>query len=318
MGRNAIKVLKTKWVMIDKENLSQRGGLVIWLKKGFIVFCLLLFEMISTKCTEQSQKSTHGPREVDWPSTASHIKESNLRSEVKVVDGVPVLYVNDKLTSQILAAPYRPEESHFRDFLEAGLKIFNIYLRFDWKGPKEYDFTKVDQKLGFYLEIEPEALFIPRVLLTPGDWWCEKFADEITMRDDGSAAGMFGRPCHPSFASKIYRELSYKAMAAFINHVEDKWGSHILGYQAGNGFGGEWLTFNSFWEIKPSAEPPNKFGVEDYSPPAKEAFKQWLKTKYQNNVGRLRLAWKDPVVTFETATPPNEVERYSATHGIFF
>ncbi|GAI27117.1 unnamed protein product, partial [marine sediment metagenome] len=190
-----------------------------------------------------------------------------LRSEVRIHNGIPALFVNGELTSQILGGPYRPGESNFTDFTKAGIKIFNIYLRFGWTGPEEYDFSRVDKKMDFYLKLEPDALFIPRILLTPGDWWCEKYPEEITMRDDGSAAGMFRRPCHPSLASEKYRELSHKAMKAFINHVERKWGDNIVGYQPGNGFGGEWLMFNSFWEVRPGAEPPKKFGVEDYSPP---------------------------------------------------
>ncbi len=246
------------------------------------------------------------------------LRSGELTSEVRILNGVPALYVNGKLTSQVLGAPYRRTESDFKDFLQAGILIYDIYLRFDWTGPEQYDFKRVDEKLDFYLKIEPNALFLPRVLLMPGPWWCELFPNEITMRDDGSPAGMFRQPCYASFASEKYRELSHKAMVAFINHVEDKWGDHILGYQAGNGFGGEWLTFNSFWEVRPGSPPPKKFGVEDYSPPAQAAFRRWLQKKYQGRVEKLRRAWRDPKVTFETTTPPNEVERYSSTHGIFF
>ncbi len=242
---------------------------------------------------------------------------SHLTSEVRMLNGKPALYVNNELTGQVFAAPYRPDESYFRDFLGAGIRIFSIYLHFDWTGPEEYDFSGIDRKLDKYLSIAPDALFIPRILLTPGDWWCEQFPEDITMRDDGSPAGMFGRPCHPSLASEHYRELSYKAMKAFINYVESKYGDNILGYQPGNGFGGEWLMFNSFWEARPGRPAPQKFGVEDYSPVAREAFRIWLKNKY-GNARKLRRAWNDQKVTFETAEPPGEVERYSPTHGIFF
>ncbi len=247
----------------------------------------------------------------------SSLRSDGLTSEVRVLNGMPALYVNGQLTSQILAAPYRPGPSDFTDFLKAGITIFDIYLRFDWSGPEEYDFKRIDEKLDLYLKLEPKALFLPRVLLTPGDWWCKEFPDEITMRDDGSPAGMFRQPCHPSFASEKYRELSRKALVAFLKHVEGKYGDNIVGYQAGNGFGGEWLTFNSFWEVRPGASPPTKFGVEDYSPPAQAAFRRWLKKKY-GTVEELRRAWGDPKVTFENATPPNEVERYTTTHGIMF
>ncbi len=231
--------------------------------------------------------------------------------------GTPALYVNGKLTSQVLAAPYVPGPADFTDFTRAGISIFDIYLLFDWKGPEQYDFQKIDAKMDVYLKLKPDALFIPRVLLTPGDWWCTKFPEDITMRDDGTPAGMFGKPCHPSLASEHYRELSHKAMKAFLDHVEGKYGNNIVGYQVGNGFGGEWLMFNSFWETRPGQKPPTKFGVEDYSPPARREFRAWLRRKYGTE-GNLRHAWHDEKVTFENADPPNERERYTTTHGIFF
>ena len=55
---------------------------------------------------------------------------------------------------------------------------------------------------------------------------------------------MFGQPCYPSLHSENYRRLSRKAMTAFLDHVETKYGDRIVGYQVGNGFGGEWLTFS--------------------------------------------------------------------------
>lgn len=242
---------------------------------------------------------------------------AGLTSEVRILNGMPALYVNGILTSQTLAAPYRPGPADFDDFRQAGISIFNIYLRFDWTGPETYDFKRIDEKMDGYLKIDPKALFLPRILLTPSSWWCKSFPDEITMRDDGSPAGMFGQACHPSFASGKYRELSHKAMIAFLNHVEGKYGDNILGYQVGNGFGGEWLTFNSFWEARPGGEPPTKFGVEDYSPAAQAGFRAWLKKKYGTDEA-LRRSWHDAKATFENATPPNEVERYSSNHGIFF
>jgi hypothetical protein len=243
--------------------------------------------------------------------------EDTLTSEVTMYKGTPALIVNGERRSQILAAPYIPGPADFTDFSEAGISIFDIYLRFDWTAPETYDFQKIDKKMDEYLKLRPEALFIPRVLLTPGPWWCKTFPDEITMRDDGSPAGMFGAPCHPSMASEHYHDLSHKAMIAFLTHVESKYGKNIVGYQVGNGFGGEWLMFNSFWEIHGDQQPPTKFGVEDYSPPARQAFRRWLTEKYHTDK-QLQKAWGDTKVTLQTAEPPNERERYSTTHGIFF
>jgi hypothetical protein len=242
---------------------------------------------------------------------------AGLTSEVRMLNGMPALYVNGKLTSQTLSAPYRGTEADISDALKAGISIFNIYVRFEWTGPEEYNFAKLDARLETFLKLEPKAQFIGRVLLTPGAWYCKAYPDDITMRDDGSPAGMFRAPCHPSLASEKYRELSHKAMIALLNHLESKYGDNFVGYQAGNGFGGEWLMFNSFWEPRPGEAPPTKFGVEDYSPVARAGFRVWLQKKY-GTVEALRRGWGDPKVSFETATPPNEVERYTSTHGIFF
>jgi len=241
-----------------------------------------------------------------------------LESEVRIVGGKPALFVDGVQRSLILASPYREGPKDFDTFLAAGVEIFNFYIRFPWTGPEEWDFTPVDRKLDAYLLIKKEALFLPRILLTPGPWFGEQFPDEITRRDDGTPAGMFGREPHPSFASEKYRELSRRVMTAFIGHLEDKYGDNIVGYQVGNGFGGEWLPFNSFWEVRGNEPHPAKFGVEDYSPASLKAFRVWLRNQYHKDVEALRKAWGDPQVTFDQATAPGEVERHTPSKGIFF
>ena len=192
-------------------------------------------------------------------SFAMRCGAEGLTSEVRPFKGVPALYVNGVLTSQTLAAPYRdPQRSgldDFNDFRRTGISIFDIYVRFPWTAPETYDFAPVDRKLDAYLAVDPKVLFLPRILLTPGRWFREQFPDDISRRDDGTPAGMFptqNAGNNPSFSSEKYRELSHQAMIAFINHLESKYGEHIVGYQVGNGFGGEWLPFNSFWESRPA------------------------------------------------------------------
>lgn len=240
-----------------------------------------------------------------------------LVSSVRVVNGTPSLYVNGRQKSLVLAAPYQPGARDFNTFRAGGIDIFNFYLRFPWTGPEQWDFSRPDAKLDAYLAIDPNALFLPRILLTPGPWFGRMHPDEITRRDDGTPAGMFGRGPHPSFSSQVYRQLSHKLMIAFITHLEEKYGNHIIGYQVGNGFGGEWLPFNSFWEIRGNGPRPTRFGVEDYSPASLRHFRAWLQDKYRD-VAALRRAWGDPNITFATAEAPDEVARYTPSKGIFF
>ncbi len=244
-------------------------------------------------------------------------KDDGLVSAVRVVNGTPLLFANGQPKSMILAAPYQQGPRDFNTFRAGGIEIFNFYLRFPWTGPDEWDFGRPDAKLDEYLSIDPNALFLPRILLTPGSWFGRMYPDEITRRDDGTPAGMFGRGTHPSFSSQIYRELSHRLMVAFITHLEDKYGDHIIGYQVGNGFGGEWLPFNSFWEIRGNGPRPTQFGVEDYSPASLRHFRAWLELRYRD-VSALRRAWGDPNVTFATAEAPDEVARHTPSKGIFF
>ena len=51
---------------------------------------------------------------------AAETPGENLTSEVRIFKGTPALYVNGKLTSQILAAPYIPGPADFTDFTRAG------------------------------------------------------------------------------------------------------------------------------------------------------------------------------------------------------
>ncbi len=243
--------------------------------------------------------------------------QAELVSEVRLHNGVPALYVNGKLTSQILAAPYRPGAANFLDFQRTGNRIYDIYFRFRWTAPENYDFSGIDQLLESYLKLDTNALFIGRILLSPGPWFARQFPDEASRRDDGSLAGMFGTNGNPSFSSPVYRDLSRKAMTALMTHLEQKFGDNIVGYQVGNGFGGEWLPFNSFWEVRPGQPPPARFGVEDYCPAAKADFRRWLREKYKTEAA-LRRAWGDPGVTFDTAEPPDEKARYQTPRGIFF
>ena len=234
-----------------------------------------------------------------------------------MVGGVPALFVNGQPASQMAAAPSQQGTNDYNDFTRAGIQIYNIYFRFPWTAPDQYNFSRLDARLDAYLKINPKAIFIGRVLLTPGEWFAQQYPDEITRRDDGSPAGMPEGATHPSFSSEHYRELSHAAMSNLVAHLEAKYGDNILGYQVGNGFGGAWLPFNSFWEVRPGSPPPARFGVEDYCGAAKTAFRAWLRDKYKNEEA-LRQAWGDPAVTFETAEPPDEKERYTTTHGIFF
>ena len=243
-----------------------------------------------------------------------------LRSEVRRNKGLPALFVNGSLTSSLTFFARNAKDA--QPFLNAGFTIVDFGVPFGWVGPEQYDFTGTDAVMEEFLKTNPKLLALPRFNITPGDWWCRAFPREVAARPDGTPAVSHHQgpqpQCHPSFASDKYRQLARGALRAFLTHLESKYGDRIVGYFPGNGVYGEWLSWNSYWEIEPGAPPPGKFGFEDYSQPAQAAFRRWLKQKYAARVDDLRRAWGDPAVTFAAAAVPSEETRKRPTHGIFF
>jgi hypothetical protein len=242
-------------------------------------------------------------------------RPATLTSEVRIQEGMPALYVNGKLTSTLTFYARHPEDVW--PFPKAGIRIADFSVPFGWTGPGQYDFAESDKIMDAYLKQDPHLLALPRFGVQPGAWWCKEYPDEITRHGDGTPA-VFPAPCHPSFASAKYREMAHAALDAFLAHMESRYGNRIAGYFPGNGIYGEWFSWNAYWEVPPGSPPPDEFGVEDYSAPARSAFQQWLRKRYDNSVEALRRGWGDPQATFETATAPSQEARRRPQHGIFF
>ena len=239
----------------------------------------------------------------------------SLKSEARLHKGKPGLFVNGRLTSMMTAFVGRSQD--LPDLLQAGFTIIDMGVPFGWTGPESYDYTGTDTRMEECLGQSDKILILPRMEVVPGDWWGEEFPNDISRRADGSPA-QFKQKWHPSFASPKYRKLALPAIRSFVRHLEEKYGHRVLGYFVCNGVYGEWLSWNAYWEVNPGEPPPKKFGVEDYSAPAQEAFRQWLRKKYANNVTLLRQAWGDPKVDYQTAAAPSEEARKRPPHGIFF
>jgi len=110
-----------------------------------------------------------------------------LTSEVRRFKGMPSLFVNGKLTSSLTA--FTSDIRDLPDFLKAGFRIVDMNVPYDWVGPEKYDFRKTDEEVDRYLRQDPAILLLPRINAIPGNWWCDKFPQDITLKSDGSRAG---------------------------------------------------------------------------------------------------------------------------------
>jgi hypothetical protein len=128
---------------------------------------------------------------------------------------------------------------------------------------------------------DPQGYVMFRVVFSPPPDWQKLYPEAMTTYADGSTG-------EPSFASERYWQEAEAALTLLVRQLELAAESrYILGYQLDCR---EW-----FYEYRR--------GYDD-SPAAQEAFRQWLRTRYKNDVVALRAAWHDGSVTFSTASVP--------------
>ena len=98
--------------------------------------------------------------------------ESPAFSEVKTEKGIPRLYANGREVYPLLAWSWNLAHSapYFRD---GGIDILHpvFGLNSAWFEPGEYQWEGFEKVLERLLSINPNAYFLPRVLLDVPEWW---------------------------------------------------------------------------------------------------------------------------------------------------
>lgn len=193
-----------------------------------------------------------------------------------------------------------------------------------WLGPDEFDYSAVDRKIAAALGANPEARVIPIIHVSSPPWWDQQHPKELMVFGDGKSrlpVGVSGaKQTVASWASEVWRKDAATALSRLITHLEGgPWAPAIIGYQLASGEDGRWIY------------PGATEGVlGDYSAPQQDAFRAWLKNKYQD-ISLLRVAWgqpRDPVNSAEAlkefrpimgwhqASVPNPARRTRAPSGV--
>lgn len=177
-----------------------------------------------------------------------------MKSEVKIYNNLPTLFVDGKMFPEIAYITYKLENSCYNDFAKNGYKLFSICLNFSEmpinesapvlvmdKGifeKDEPDFSIVDKNLELILNSNPEGLIFPRVNVNLPEKWEKSHPDELN--DEG-----YGERCRASFSSDIWAEEVKKKLTLLINYIEkSKYKDNIVGYQIAGGNTDEWLPFD--------------------------------------------------------------------------
>jgi hypothetical protein len=238
------------------------------------------------------------------------------RAVVGRYHGVPTLLINGEPYNGMVYACYDPLLPVLRDFTQVGVRVFSVpgtptEARFPpdgtWTASGSYDFSRMDQRIRLILEANPQAYFFPRLDLYTPVWWRAQHPDDLVTVDPGNGKPVpfrYGIGGAPSWASPTWRKDTVEGLRRLITHVESSaYADRCIGYHIASGISNEWFI----WDDRPRHLP-------DYSPANVAAFRQWLRAKY-GTAGRLREAWGETAVTFDTAAIPPAARRCRAEPG---
>lgn len=262
-----------------------------------------------TEAEAQAYKSWQATILKAPPSLA---REKPARAELIACNGAPTLFINGAPRPAVM---YRgtvdPFDEHGRrqiaNFRDAGIHVFCTETRIEkhWVAPGKYDFSPLDDCLRAYLSVDPRAYLLLQVRLIPPTWWMDSHPTEWVAygtSDKLDHSDESYRVKRASPASEVWRKDAGEAWRALIRHLEGQpWGKRVIGYHASYGIYSEWHYFGSWSDQYP-----------DTGAAMTRTFRQWLRDKY-GEVEKLRQAWHDPQVLFDTATVPGVEPRETAS-----
>lgn len=189
-------------------------------------------------------------------------------------------------------------ERDFKKMHELGFE-FTHFAEFAWAQlePEEgrYDFAWLDKAVALAAKYDLKVIMCTSTA-TPPVWMSRKYPEILLKNEDGTILDHGARQ-HASFASPLYRELSYKMIEKLAQHYGND--SRIVGWQLDN-------------------EPAVQF---DYNPKAELAFRDYLRTKYNNDIQLLNDAWgtafwSEAYSSFDEITLPKRVQMFMNHHQI--
>jgi len=183
---------------------------------------------------------------------------------------------------------------------QAGVHIHSFETPMPWAAEGiEPNYAGVDECFDAMLKADPDGLLLPRFGTSPSSLWYENNQPEVMLYDDGTRG-------QPSVASEIFRRDAYRSLRRYIEHVESRYGHHVIGYHPCGQNTGEWF-YDRTWEGR----------MAGFEPAFVAGFRKFVRTRYKDNVAALREAWHDEKVAFDTIEVPTKEERLQAGFGVF-
>ncbi len=203
-----------------------------------------------------------------------------------------------------------------KDFIKAGIDGVFMASALDW-GPEfasggisDYGkpYLNLDKRIRKALEMNPKANFMLNIHMNVPKSWFHKHQDEMLKAYDGTRIDLGKRNSGAvSFVSKLCRRESSKRLKKLIRFIDkQEYADSVMGFIMFFGQSGEWNWF------KPGAGIPDRVRLgdimTDHSKANTDAFRDWLKKNYKNDIASLNKAWGVNISEFDKATVPKDDE----------
>ena len=176
----------------------------------------------------------------------------------EAVQKIVVAFYQPGRTYIHLGGPGNVFEQQIKLAADAGINFVSFPIGLPWPKPGTVaDWSAVDLACGRVLQVNPNALLLPRIGMSPPPWWREAHPDDVMQWEDG-------RRDNAVVASPQYRRDAVERLAALVNHLEEKFGEHIAGYHPNGQNTGEWF-YEHTWN-----HPLNGYAPADLA-----AWRQW-------------------------------------------
>ncbi len=236
---------------------------------------------------------------------------------IQEMDGGPRLMIDGRVwfpqICQVHLIPSEPGRCRqlVADFSQANFGLFTFDTNLGWcgsgdfrpdrGGPGKRQGILVDDVMEEVLGGNPDAYVMIRLNVDAPPWWQAMHRDQMERFDDGT----YGR--EQSYASHLWVQEASEALSAYIRYVRSRpYADRVFAYKVMVCSPGEWIKHGSM---------DGRFG--DYSPPMQEAFREWVRTKYREDIAALREAWNDGSLTFGEVAVPTREEQEAVQVGHF-
>ena len=242
-----------------------------------------------------------GPAERDFP-----------QSEMRSHNGVVSMFVNGQPASLTQALLNDSGGAQVRNLGLGEVPIADVSatLCFYETG---VDYSDFDQKLADYLNARPgqNLMLDVNVSAKHSKWYLARHPELLCLKENGDSnlggySGLYNEICE-SQGAEGYRRVFGDLLRKMLLHYQDSpFASRIVGVHLSGGLSSEWFL--------PGSQAAD---LIDYSEAGLRDFRKYLRSVYATDEA-LQTAWKQPGVTFETATIPTGKERTSPSAGFFF